>query len=355
MPICAVKKKFRLITAMSLLILSLPVTAKSAQLFGNFRGSINHIDDSLCGALNGNTNCQTENSEGYDGTSFQNNASVLGIKAEYRHNDLEAFATYILRAQNDGTFSRGGLTTIIYQAGVRGTFGEVSVGVGSTPYKKSGQELDPFWDTSASARGFDGPVIGLSDLTWGFSENLLQWNSAKLFDRLALDAAIVLDDSNADQHDYNLGARFMIKNYQLGAQYLTLSEQHPTAKSLAKGDALRLWGKWQSDSLSLTLSLEKLDYRDSDNQPETNPTQNHWMLALEHTGLSDHRFSFSLGRSDTQEQHYLNGQGASVGWFYTLMPQVEVYTLASYVDRDQTTPNRQVLALGINYSFSLKN
>lgn len=343
------------LVAAALVTLSLSSQADQLSFFGNFRGSINSMDDALCGSLDGDANCQNLGAagEGYNGVSFQNNASVIGIKSVYRMHNIEAFGTYILRAQNDGTFGRGGLTTIIYQAGLRGTLGEISIGVGSTPYKISGLKLDPFWDTSASARGFDGPVVGLSDLTWGFTENLIRWNSTSIFESITLDVALILDDANSDQHDLNLGATYQLENVQLGLQYLSLSDNHPTAKSLSSGNAVRLWGVWQTSNLSINASLEKLDYVDSDELSETDSEQLHWMLSAEYTTTGSQQVSVSFGDSKSEEQRFLNGRGVSLGWFYQLLPQVELYTLASKVQRRKAVPDRTVFALGFNYQFSL--
>ena len=145
-----------------------------------------------------------------------------------------------MRAHNDGIFSDGAVSTLIYTAGFKGAWGDLSYGVGSTPFKASGMKLDPFWDTSGSARGFDGPSIGLSDLTQGFSKNMLQQNSHKIFDNLTLDAAIIVDDSNEDEHDYNIAARYSANGYSIGLQHVQLAKSKATAKSPGEGEVTRL-------------------------------------------------------------------------------------------------------------------
>lgn len=339
-------------TYLRILIMTALLVASHAQadeqslvLFGNFRGSLNIIDDPRCGAA------YCEEQDDHDGISFRNNASILGLRGSRAHEDKTAYFKYILRAHNDEIFGRGALSTIIYQVGAKGFWGDISIGVGSTPYKATGMALDPFWDTSASARGFDGPSVGFSDLTWGFTKNLIQWNSAQLWGSLNISAAVVVDDSNANAHDMNIGAKKRVGPVDLGLQFLRMSSSHPTAKSLRAGSAVRVWSQWLlSEPLTLGASLERVAYeREASNAAD--PLQLHYALTLTYKhGVN--RWALALGHSSAEEQPYLHGSGGSVGWFHQFMPGVELHVLTSYIQRTDREEARRISALGVTYNYA---
>lgn len=340
--------KYVCVLGLTALVLATSIRAdeQTIVLFGNFRGSLNAIDDPRCGAQY----CLEQ--DDHKGISFRNNASILGLRGTRTRDNKTAYFKYILRAHNDEIFARGALSTIIYQAGLKGAWGDLSVGVGSTPYKASGMALDPFWDTSASARGFDGPTVGFSDLTWGFTKNMVQWNSAQLWETLTLSAAVVIDDTNADAHDINLGVQQRVGSVDVGLQFLSMSTSHPTAKSLRAGKAVRAWGRWSpAMPLTISTSIERIDYKASSERSELDPLQLHYALTLVYKRNMS-RWALALGRASAQEQSYLHGSGGSVGWFYQLMPGVELYALSSYNRRENGEPARRVSALGMLLNYA---
>ncbi len=310
-------------------------------VFGQFRASLNQIDDAYCSAASGN--CTDAD---FDGLSFRNNASTLGLRGRYDQGGRGAYLKLILRAHNDEIFDRGNVQTIIYQAGLRGAWGDLSYGVGSTPYKLSGLVLDPFWDTSASARGFDGPSIGLSDLTWGFTKNLLHWHSAEqLGPHWQTHAAVIIDDGNEDRHDFNLGLRYRSPRGAAGLQYLTLSRIHPTAKAPGEGAWLRLWARTQIGSVTLAASAEE-----GRNQDPGREDQHHRFLAVTWQPRPQWRWALSLGKSDT-DQEVLDGAGFNLGVFYQYLENTELHLLYSRIERDRIAADQTLMAVGVVYKF----
>ncbi len=330
------------------LLLSWPLSAvansgevQELAAFGQFRASLNQIDDDYCSA--GAGDCPDAD---FNGLSFRNNASSLGLRGRYEQAGRGAYFKLILRAHNDGIFNGGNVQTIIYQAGLRGPWGDLSYGVGSTPYKLSGMHLDPFWDTSASARGFDGPGIGLSDLTWGFTRNLLSWHSAALLGPAwQAQAALVIDDSNRDRHDFNLGLRYETKPFAAGLQFLDLSAVHPTAKAPGEGRWLRLWARGTRGPLSLALSAE-----DGGNEDPGRRDQRHYFLALNWQASPVLRLALGLGESQT-DQSFLDGAGVNLGLFYRYLKNTELHLLFSHIDRDLVAADQRVFTLGAVHKF----
>ncbi len=310
-------------------------------VFGQFRASLNQIDDGYCSAEAGR--CTDTD---FDGLSFRNNASSLGLRGRFEREGRAAYLKLILRAHNDEIFNSGNVQTIIYQAGLRGPWGDLSYGVGSTPYKLSGQRLDPFWDTSASARGFDGPGVGLSDLTWGFTKNLLSWHSAELLGAgWRAEAALIIDDGNEDRHDGNLGLKYQGAGWSAGLQYLALSAVHPTAKSPGEGRWLRLWASGALGPLTLAASAEQ-----GRNEDPGREDQRHRFVAVSWQAAPAWRWALSLGRSAT-DQPALDGEGFNVGLFHQFLDSTELHLLYSRIDRDRVDADHRLIALGVVHSF----
>jgi hypothetical protein len=310
-------------------------------IFGNFRGSFNLIDDPICVG-----NCNTETNNDHDGVSFRNNASALGLRGSMTQDGVTGYFKYILRAHNDEIFNSGNAQTIIYTAGFKGAFGDVSYGVGSTPYKMSAMTLDPFWDTSASARGFDGPSIGLSDLVWGFSKNMLLWNSHELFENITIDAGIIVDDTNEDLHDYNIGARYSNDALSFGAQYVQLEESKAIAKSPGKGNASLVWANYEQNDWSVSASYEDIsqDFRED---------QSHFFIASKVQLSKKTRLAVSYGQADIKDDVALDGKGGNIGVFYDILPNTEIYVLYSDISRDQTDDS-SLVSVGVSHNFFSK-
>ncbi|MBL4679295.1 MAG: porin [Pseudomonadales bacterium] len=108
-------------------------------------------------------------------TQGENNASRIGFKGHYGQSDsLTAFYHLQMGVNIDG----GGdvLSDRFYYAGLKGNFGSIIYGRTSTAYKKTGLQMDPFYDSSAGA-GFSGSNFGLSPLTNGWTDNSLVYTT----------------------------------------------------------------------------------------------------------------------------------------------------------------------------------
>ena len=164
---------------------------------------------------------------------------------------------------------------------------------------------------------------------------MVQWNGAQLWETLTLSAAVVIDDTNADAHDINLGAQQRVGSVDVGLQFFEHEHQSPySQKPTRTGKAVRAWGRWSPEMpLTISTSIERIDYKANRERSDLDPLQLHYALTLVYK-RNMNRWALALGRASAQEQPYLHGSGGSVGWFYQLMPGVELYALSSYNRRE---------------------
>ncbi|MFQ5561438.1 MAG: porin, partial [Nitrospinota bacterium] len=282
-----------------------------------------------------------------DGLSIRNNASVLGFKGEMKRNGLTAFYKHLLRSHNDEIFAPGSLQTLYYYAGFKGRFGSLKGGTLSTPYKLPALSIDPFYDTSAGARGFDGASFGLSQLSMGFTKNAIAIKSPALMG-VSVDVAIIIDDTNADKHDYNAGFRFKSGAFSAGLQHLSLQSSKAVAKSTGEGDATRFWFSYSTKKWSLAGSGEKIFIKGGNNEE-------HYFLAGTITPVPDLKLAATLGKSNVLDTPVLDGKGSSVGFFYTLVPKFQIFGLFSKLFRDSGLEEREVFSLGMILNFGLSH
>lgn len=323
--------------------------AVSANLavFGKFRGSINQIDDA-----------ETAGDTGFqNGLTFRNNSSVLGIQGETSKGDYRAYFKYLIRSHNDAVFAGGALQSLYFYTGVAGPFGRVQVGTQNHPYKAPALEIDPFYDTSSSIRnglsdsgdsGFDGSNLGMSLLSMGFTRNVIAYKSPTLLG-FEMDAATVIDDTNANKHDYNLGFTYTNGPLRGGVQHLFLGQNRVTAFSDGEGDATRIWGELGQAPWSVAVSYEEVAVDMGDDQE-------HLFLAGTYAVNDRLKLAASWGQSDTPAllDAYRDGSGYSLGAFFEALPNFQVWSIYHYLDRDNGL-DRSLVSLGAEYKFAWKH
>lgn len=316
----------------------------SMLLFGNFRGSVNSVDDDEAGSTQ-------------DGASFRNNGSVLGFKGDVRVAGIKAFYKHLLRSHNDATFSSGSLQSLYYYAGLEGRFGNFKTGIISTPYKLPALEIDPFYDTAAAARtaesnngGFDGSGFGLSLLSMGFTKNALAYQSPGM-GGFKFDAAIYVDDDNNDRHDYNLGVVYKRKQFKIGLQHLIMDKAKVVAFSSGRGNASRLWTYYKAKKWSLGASYEDVNIN-------VGKDQEHYFISGTYYLNDRLQLAASAGHSDNPDpaNNFRDGDGYTIGSYYEILPNFKVYGLFSEVNRDKSgLDDRQVYSMGLIYNFAWKH
>jgi len=159
--------------------------AESNSVYGDFRYSYNNIDNGSSSTISGN-----------------NNASRIGFKGDIgEKKGLTAFYHLQVGANVDG--AGDAFSQRFFFAGIKGGFGKLVYGRTSTPYKMAGLRVDPFYDTAAGS-GLGVSNFGLSPTTNGWTDNTIAYSSPN-FGNVTLNASTYLDDSDANEHDINLG------------------------------------------------------------------------------------------------------------------------------------------------------
>jgi predicted porin len=315
----------------ALLLPAYPSTAGHS-IYGDLRYSLNSVDD---------------DATTYDRSSFENNASRLGVKGEYDFGNGLSGIYHIELAINPDKGSGGSATGNTAQdntidrrfafAGLKGGFGTALFGTASSPYKMAGVKLDPFYDTSAGT-GFAGANFGLSGYTNGFFDNAVAYFTPN-WGGLGGNAMMVLDEGSNDQnHHYNLGLAFEREGLGAGLQWLNVN----AATAAKEVNAYRPWVKYGNKTFSVGLSYEKVDMAATDAK--------YLYLAGTYNATDKLRLAAAIGKVDDSGAASTDGDGVTVGVFYKLFDKTELHALYSKVDRDSGL-ERNTLAVGLSQKF----
>lgn len=320
--------------ALALGALSLGSTAALADmsnsLYGNFRYSLNQVD-----------------AASQDGMSGDNNASRLGFKGEFTANGLTAFYHLEAGADNDDG-SDEALTERFYFAGLSGGFGSLLVGRHSTAYKMAGLAVDPFYDTSANGASgtfaSSGATYGLSGLTNSWANNTLAYTSPKLGDALTFNAALYVDDSDNDEHNYGLGAKYASGPFSAGVQYFQAGVGNASwgPTGALEQDAYRLHGSYKAGPVSLGLSYENVE-------PDGGNDIGFLYVSGTYSVNDQTRLAVSVGNVDEGANE---GTGFNIGVFHEVLKNTTLYGLYSTVDREDNV-DADVFSVGMIYSFNV--
>lgn len=306
-------------------------TETSNTLYGDFRYSLNYVDTTT------------------DSLSTDDNATRMGLKGSLSgEGDLQAFYHLQYSANVDGNDDGNAFNKRFFLAGLKGDFGKVVYGRTSTAYKMAGLKLDPFYDTSAGA-GFGGANYGLSPLTNSWTDDTLAYTSPKLGGSIVLNGAIYIDDTQQDEHDYNVGATFSSDAITAGVQVASIGDTGVIANSTVVGvdsTAIRAHASFTAGPLKLGLSAEQIDVDGAADE------QQYLYLSATYQANDALRFAASFGQ--VEDAGAADGDGFTVGAFYKLLKKTEVYALASSVDMDNGS-ERQTISFGISQKFSISH
>lgn len=269
-----------------------------------------------------------------DGLSLDLAETRIGVKGDHViGEDLKGFFVLEL-GYNDGDSGLEALTQREALAGLKGPLGQIYAGRASSAYKMAGVKIDPFNDT-ASGTGLGGPNFGMSGFTSDFFDDAVAVVSPDLFIKgLTFNGMVFIDDSNADDHDFNVGVNYETENLDLYVQYLVV--ENGTDHVVLAGDekALRVSGQWKSSRFALGASFENFSEADVD------------LLYLTASAfLPSGKASVSYGDVEG------TGTGYSAGYFHNLSDSLTAYLLHSDVDGEVVADDRSASSLGLTYAF----
>lgn len=306
----------------------------NATLYGNFRYSLNYINEDGIGS-------------DIDGLQGRDNISLFGVKGEYGNDRVKAF--FHLQTQ---TFADGNTTTRAFKqrfffGGLKGQFGKVSFGRMTNAYKLPGFAMDPFYNLShigaGGAYGAGGATYGLSGATNGFTNNALQYETPRL-DGFGLVGGFYVDDSNENDHSYVAGGSYSSGKLLLGSVLARNGETAATVPGVdLDGFAIRSYATYNLETFRIGVSYEKVD---------TGGGDVNFLYATSTVSMReiDTDLSLSVGIVDGGATE---GFGVTAGAFHTVVDNAQLFSIVSYTRLENGDNKPFVLSVGANFNFSL--
>lgn len=296
-----------------------------------------------------------------------NNASSVSLGASVKQSELTWFGLVEAGQKND----KAGIESIRqFYVGVDTAFGQFVAGKKSSEYRLTGEALDPFYDTSVT--GFngrearEGASYGLSNLTNGYSRNMVAYTSPALMGGLRLNGGVFVGTKDApnDEMDYTAGAEYSMpafgEGHQLSAGLQYLKIENPAsfaagiparnglvtvAGSPGLSDNYRVHGMYTAPRFSLGASFEHIDVETE------SEARGYLFLSGTYSVTTATVLAASYGRLDfSAGSPALSGDGYSLGVFHKLCDNLSAYLAARQVSLD--AGDTTTAALGFTYNFT---
>lgn len=290
------------------------------------------------------------------------NASNLGFSLSATQADYRAFLMYHARFER-GNESVPNTTPdkreTEFFGGVSTPFGTIGYGRQASFYRKAGQELDPFYDTSVV--GFngvfaaEGASYGLSNLSNGYNDDTLAYASPS-FGGLSLRASWFRDtgDSRADE-DYGLGLRYAPEGGAVVAGVEVVDSQGADAVfgvgKRTSFEAIRVYGSYRWEALLLGASLEQVDVENEADERKYALLSASYGLAPKLTLATSFGLLKDVVPNAAANPDGIDGEGLTVGAFYEATPRLTTYAAIRGVRLDSDA-DTETYAIGARYAFS---
>lgn len=317
--------------------------------------------------------------------TVKNNASRFGLFASAEESGIKAFLSYErgfdrYTAQNIGdynatAFPAGPTEDQDYVreffGGVATQYGTLAYGRMASAYRRAGEKLDPFYDTSVA--GFsgrfaaEGANYGFSNLTNGFTNNSIEYTSPGFYG-LTFNGGVYWNDNVEpnDKHDFGAGVRyngigvFEGDTFEVGVQYLDIrntdvfgvDDRTTVGGSPGKSQNIRGTATYgNTDRWSVALSYESVDV-DAEND-----TRGYGALTGTYKLTDKVRMAGGYGNLNNVNGNtkLLDGNGFTLGAFYEVFKNFDTYVAGRFVDYD-TGPGTQdstSIAIGASYTFEI--
>lgn len=350
--------RFAPVAALLLGAVAVPAQAIEAEL---------KLDTYLAGSLRYLESDFERAEDNWEGT---NNATRVGLAGFVKNDYARVFAVYDRGLRND----KAGIEQVrqVY-GGIDTAYGQLVGGKKASEYRLTGERLDPFYDTSVT--GFNGRAqsegasYGLSNLTNGFSRNMIGYSTPVLFGTLRVNGAVFLNDKNGpnDQEDYSGGASLSLPGLTedhgatVGAQYLKIenpaafaagnparNELLAVAGSPGVSTSYRTYAAYSAPKFSVGASYENIDV-------DAERSARRYYFAAGTYALTDSvRLALSYGHLNFKAgSPALSGDGYSAGVFYKANPHVNTYVAVRQVFLDNVGDTLSA-AVGVSIAFDLK-
>ncbi|MEQ9009944.1 MAG: porin [Algiphilus sp.] len=322
-----------------------------------------------------------------DNTNLHNNASRLGLEATASEGGYTGFLRYergMDMYNADSDFDGAAFETEStnqdfvreFYAGIDSPYGRVTVGRFRAAYARAGKRVDPFYDTSlagfsgtASTYGGQGANYGFSNLTNGFSDRVIELQSAN-YSGLSFNGNVYLDRGQENDHDYGAGVSYAgnamrDQAFEVSLQYLEIENESavgvpfrdPSDGSVPSvggspgpSSSFRVSGVYDLGSFSLGANYEYVDV-------DTEEDARHYSSVTASIPLNAKlRIAAAISYLNFPEDGpAIEGFGGTVGAFYEVLDGLNTYGGVRYVDFDEnpSSDGTLALALGAAYSFDL--
>lgn len=267
-----------------------------------------------------NINVQSSDEGGESVNELKSNASRLGVKGEYKlDTDYELTAIYQLEFQvNVDDDAKGTFTSRNQWVGVKGGFGEVTVGRADTPLKVSQGKFDLFNDYEGDLKHL---FIGENRVTDSLTYKSPSYNNVKFL------ASYILSEDKDKSDPFSLGVHFGDGSLKKTKFFVSLAHDQNMQGKAAIYETTRLVGMYQLGDLRLGAIFTQSEITDVYDIDDT-----------EFTGESESGYavnaSYKIGKvlAKVQYQEFAGADAINIGADYKLGKNTKVY--AWYTDRE---------------------
>lgn len=276
------------------------------------------------GKLNINLQASDENGESVN--ELKSNASRVGVKGKYKlDTDYDLTAIYKLEWQvNVDDDSKDSLTARNQWVGLKGGFGEVTLGRSDTTLKVSQGKFDLFNDYEGDLKHL---FIGENRVTDSLTYKSPSFNNVKF-----LASYILSEDSDLDD-PFSVAVQFGDGKLKKTDFFLSLAHDQNMQGKSAIYDTTRLVGMYQLGDVRLGAILTESEISEADDTTLVGKSENGYAVNV----------AYKMGKvlAKVQYQEFAGADAINIGADYKLGKNTKVF--AWYTDREGLSFNEQTI------------
>jgi predicted porin len=276
------------------------------------------------GKLNINLQASDENGESVN--ELKSNASRVGVKGKYKlDTDYDLTAIYKLEWQvNVDDDSKDSLTARNQWVGLKGGFGEVTLGRSDTTLKVSQGKFDLFNDYEGDLKHL---FIGENRVTDSLTYKSPSFNNVKF-----LASYILSEDSDLDD-PFSVAVQFGDGKLKKTDFFLSLAHDQNMQGKSAIYDTTRVVGMYQLGDVRLGAILTESEISEADDTALVGKSENGYAVNV----------AYKMGKvlAKVQYQEFAGADAINIGADYKLGKNTKVF--AWYTDREGLSFNEQTI------------